>query len=83
MLLQDSQKPFSIYKFLSKNVFGWCQKKAFALHRFLDAQELPFSKHFESKCQYMSVISAENICSRDVRSFYLVRGWGWEAEQFP
>ena len=31
---QDSQKPFSIYKFSSEHVSGWCQRKTFALPHF-------------------------------------------------
>ena len=37
---QHSQIPFSLYKFYGKQVSGWCQKKTFGLHQFLDAQEL-------------------------------------------
>ena len=37
---QHNQIPFWLYKFYGKQVSGWCQKKTFGLHQFLDAQEL-------------------------------------------
>ena len=55
MLLQHSQKPFWIYKKISsKHVSVLCQKKTFALHRFL-TPKAAFLKHFQSKCPFISV----------------------------
>ena len=34
ILSQHRQKPYSLYKFSSKHVSGWCQKKNIALQHF-------------------------------------------------
>ena len=53
MLPKHSQKIFSVYKFSSKNVFVWCQKKRLHCTNSLRPRTI-FSKHFESKCLYIS-----------------------------
>ena len=54
MLPQHSQKPFWLYIFSSRHVSVWCQKKY--LHCTLSLrQRTAFLKHFESKCQYISI----------------------------
>ena len=60
MLPQHSQKYFWLYKFSSKHVPVWCQKK------HLDCtiswrQIIAFLKHFESKCLYISVYLRKKI----------------------
>ena len=49
-------KTHSLYKFSNKHVSVWCQKKAFALH-----QRTAFSKHWESKCLYISIYLRERM----------------------
>ena len=72
MLPKHSQKPFWLYKYFSKHVSVWCQKKR------LDCiiswrQRTVLLKHFESKCLYISVYPRkENFCSKDVARFYLM-----------
>ena len=51
MLPKKRQKPFSLYKFPSKHVSGWCQKKH--LHCTISWHpRTVFLKHFESKYLY-------------------------------
>ena len=54
MLPKHSQKPFWLYKFSSKHVSVWCQKKY--LHYAISWRPITaFLKHFESKCLYISI----------------------------
>ena len=54
MLPQHSQKPFSLYKFSSKHVSVWCQKKY--LHCTISWRPgTAFLKHFESKGLYIPI----------------------------
>ena len=47
MFRQDSQKPFSLYKFSSKHVSGWCTKKH--LHYTISRRpRTAFSKHLKA-----------------------------------
>ena len=76
-LPQHGQKPFWLYKFSSKHVSVWCQKK----HLYCTISWLPtnaFLKQFESKCLYLFVyLRRKKFCSRDAVRFYLVGvGWG-------
>ena len=49
-----SQKPLWLYKFSSKHVSVWCQKKH--LHCTISwRSKTAFLKHFENKCLYISV----------------------------
>ena len=67
--------PLNIIKYIllehsQKHVSGWCQKKH--LHFIISRRpRTAFSKHMKIKCLYIPPL--ENICSRDVGSFYLVR----------
>ena len=54
MLPQHSQKPFWLYKFSSKHVSVWCQKKHFGC-TISWHQRTTFLKHFKSKCLCISV----------------------------
>ena len=78
MLLQHSQKPFWLYKFSSKHVSVWCQKKH--LHCTISWRpRTAFLKHFESKCLYISVYLRKKIFVPDAfqilfQKFYLVGG---------
>ena len=54
MLPQYSQKPFLLYKFPSKHVSVWCQKKHLACN-ISWRPRTAFLKNFESKCLYISV----------------------------
>ena len=58
MLPQHSQKPFWLYKFSSKHVSVWCQKKHLGC-TISWRQRTAFLKHFESKCLYISVYLRE------------------------
>ena len=70
MLSQHSQKPFWLYKFSSKHVSVWCQKKH--LHCIISWRpRTAFLKHFDSK---FSHILWDNFCSKDVIRFYLMGG---------
>ena len=52
MLPQYSQNPFWLYKFSSKHVSVWCQKKY--LHSTISWRpRTAFLKHFESKFLYI------------------------------
>ena len=54
ILPQRSQKPFLLYKFSSKHVPNWCQKKH--LHCIISwCSRSAFLKHFQRKCLYISV----------------------------
>ena len=54
MLPKHSQKTFSVYKFPSKHVSVWCQKKY--LHCTISWRATAtFLKHFGRKCLYISV----------------------------
>ena len=71
MLPQHSQKSFWLYKFSSKHVSIWCQKKH--LHWPISWRpRTAFLKHFEIKCLYISV----RKCLFQRRSKILY-GWGW------
>ena len=60
MLPKHSQKTFSVYKFSSKHVSVWCQKKH--LHCTISWRpRTAFLKHFESKCLYISVYLRKKI----------------------
>ena len=60
MLPKKRQKPFSLYKFPSKHVSCWCQKKH--LHYTISWHpRTVFLKHFESKCLYISVYVFKKI----------------------
>ena len=52
MLPQRSQKPFSLYKFFSKHVPVWCQKKHLVC-TISWRQRTAFLLHFESKYLYI------------------------------
>ena len=52
ILSQHSQKHYSLYKFSSKHVFGWCQKKHF---HWKWRPRTAFPKHLERKCVYVPV----------------------------
>ena len=54
MLPQHSQKPFSLYKFSSKHVTVWCQKK-YLLCTISWRPGTAFLKHFESKGLYIPI----------------------------
>ena len=57
---QHSQKPYSLYKFSSKRVSGWCLKKH--LHCTISRRlRTSFSKHLESKCLYIPVYLRKKI----------------------
>ena len=74
MLPKHSQKTFSVYKFSSKHVSVWCQKKH--LHcTFLDAQELHFSSSLKANVCIFLYISVKDILFQR-RSKILCRG-GW------
>ena len=51
---QRSQKPYPLYKFSSEHVSGCCQKKNLHCTISIRPRTL-FSKHLESKCQYIPV----------------------------
>ena len=54
MLPQQNEKPFWLYKFSSKDISDWCQKKY--LHSTISwRRRTAFLKHFESKCLYISI----------------------------
>ena len=53
-LLQHSQKPFSLYRFLSKYISVWCRKKHLPFTIFWRPRTA-FLKHFECKCLYIYV----------------------------
>ena len=63
MLPQHSQKSFSLYKFLSKHVSVWCQKK----HLQIWCSTISWRalttllKYSESKCLYISVYLRKKI----------------------
>ena len=60
MLWQHSQKPFWLYKYSSKHISVWCQKK----HLRCTISRRPrnsFLKHFERKCLYISVYLRKKI----------------------
>ena len=60
MLPQHSQKAFWLYKFSSKHVSVWCQKKH--LHCTISWRpRTAFLKHFESKCLYISAYLRKKI----------------------
>ena len=52
MFPKHNQKPFSLYKFSSKHVSVWCQKKNL---QWIKHPRTAFFKYFESKCMYISV----------------------------
>ena len=51
---------FSVYKFSSKHVSVWCQKKHLD-RTILCRPRITFLKHFESKCLYISVYLPKKI----------------------
>ena len=55
MLLQHSQKPFWLYKFSSKHVSVWCQKKTFALHHFLTPKNCIFGTLWKQMSVYFCI----------------------------
>ena len=58
--LQHSQKPYSLYKFSSKHVSVWGQKKH--LHRTISRRpKTAFAKQLESKCLCIPVNLCRNI----------------------
>ena len=60
MLPQHSQKPFWLWKFSSKHVSVWCQKKY--LHCTISWRpKTAFLKHFEKKCLYISLYLLQKI----------------------
>ena len=63
ILLQHSQNHYSLYKFSSKHVSGWCRKKH--LHCTISAiSRLPrtaFLRHLQSKCLYIPGCLCKNI----------------------
>ena len=65
MLAQHSQKPFWLYKFSSKHVSVWCQKKKIALHYFLMPEPHSWSTLKANVCIFLYIA---------VRSF-LLGGW--------
>ena len=69
ILLQHSQKPFSLYKFSSKHFSGCCQKKH--LHCTISRRQELYSQS-TLKAVYFCISPSENFCSRDVVRFYLV-----------
>ena len=60
MLPQHSQKCFWLYKFSSKHVPVWYQKKHLGC-TISWRQRTAFLKHFESKCLYISVYLRKKI----------------------
>ena len=60
ILPKHNKKPFSLYKFSSKHISVWCQKKnlqwTISWH-----PRTAFFKHFESKCLYISVYLFKKI----------------------
>ena len=57
---QHSQRPYSLYKFSSKHVSGWRQKKH--LHCTISRRRrTAFLKHLESKCLYIPVYLCSEI----------------------
>ena len=65
MLQKHSQKSLSLYRFCSKHVSVWCQKKDVCTAPFLDGQELhSWSTLKANLCIFLCI---------SVRKFYLVR----------
>ena len=70
-----SQKPFSVYKFSSKHVSVWCQKKH--LHCTISwSPRTTFLKYFESKCLYISVYLFKKFVSKTYQDFIWWYGGG-------
>ena len=77
------KSPFWLWKFSSKYDSVWCHKNICTVP-FLVAQQ-PHSWSFlkANVFVFLYISVKENVCSKDVVSFYLMgMGWG-EAEQFP
>ena len=76
MLLQHSQKPFSLYKFSSQHFSVWCQKKYLhCINSSCPRTAYSWSSLKANVCIFLC-ISVRNFCSRDVVGFYLAwRGW--------
>ena len=77
MFPKHSQKTFSVYKFSSKHVSAWCQKKHLDC-TILCCPIITFLKHFESKCLYISVYLPKKILRFkriSLKIFYL-EVWG-------
>ena len=77
MLPKHSQKPFSVYKFYSKHVSVWYQKKH--LHCTISWHlRTTFLKHSESKCLYISVyLSNKFLYQRRIKILSGdMGGWG-------
>ena len=76
MLLQHNHKPFSLYKFFSRHISVWCQKK----HLHCTIYRRPktvFLKHFECKCLYISVYPRKKTISQRRSKIWtsMVRLW--------
>ena len=69
LLPQHSQRPYTLYKFSSKHVSDWCQKKHWQTPPFLDAQELYSWSTWKVNVCIFQYISERKLFF----SFYLVR----------
>ena len=78
MLAQHCQKCFWLYKFSSKHVSVWCQKRY--LHCSIWRSRTALLKHFESKCLYTSLyFCKKNFVSKVLSGggAGLGRKWDW------
>ena len=66
-------KTHSLYKFFSKHVSGWCLKKC--LHYTISRRPSTVFSELLERAVYTRVSPSDNFYSRDVKNFYLVRGW--------
>ena len=69
---QHSQKPFWLYKF-SANIFLSGIRKIFVLYHFLTPKNCILEALWKQMSAYFLISPKENVCSRDVVRFYLVR----------
>ena len=75
ILSQHSQKPYSLYKFSSKYVLGYCQEN------ILDCPmprhpRTAFLKHLESKCLYIPVYLCKKTFVLETQEAFI--WWGAE-----
>ena len=70
ILPQHSQKPFWLYKYSSKQIPVWCQKRH--LHFTISWRpRTAFLKHFKSKCLYTSVYFRKKIFVLETKSDFI------------
>ena len=69
ILPRHSQNPYSLYKFSSKNVSGWSQKKNISLSPFLDVQELHSQSTSKTILCIFLYISVRKILFQKRRKF--------------